>query len=703
MRIAEDYVEKIYAGFLGMNMGIQLGAPVESPLWNYERLRATFGDIRGPIHRYSVFAADDDVNGPVFFMRSLYDKRDQGELTAQDVAEAWLNYTRAGRGMFWWGGYGISTEHTAYLNLKSAIPAPRSGSIEQNGTALAEQIGGQIFIDTWGLVFPGEPTLAADYAQTAASVSHDGEGLLGARFFGAAIAEAFRAKTIDQVMKRALAEIPEDSDYSRVVKAVMVFHEDEQEDFRACVDMVRREWGYERYPGNCPIIPNAGICALAMLYGNGDLGRTIEIAVMCGWDTDCNAGNVGTVLGVLNGPEGLPGRYREPIGDRIILSSACGSLNILDVPSFSKELACLGYRLAEQPVPEEVAEWITPGQLHFDFSLPGSVHGFRTDGLMSAPSKGTAAGDERGLRIVLDNISVVSQRRLWYKPYYMRKDFEDERYDPVFSPLAYQGQEAELELYLKQWEGDAEIGVFPYVRTAVGVKILEGPWRILKRKEATRISFLLPDTQGDCIDEVGIRIAGDGHFLSGSGMLYLRSFKISGPYRQKIDFRKQTIQFGSITPFSHNEGHWSLSPDGMGMEAMSLAKAQSYTGWYYTKEGGIRCPVTPITGEGHMLGIRVQGVMRGYYAGLYRKNKAAILKEDFGVTILAETDFEWQIGKCYDIVLTAEQEVLSLFIDGREILRVKDRQFSYGMFGCIRLYAGRCLYGNMEITGTKLL
>ena len=33
---------------------------------------------------------------------------------------------------------------------------------------------------------------------------------------------------------------------------------------------------------------------------------------MCSWDTDCNAGNVGTVLGVLTGLDGIAPHYRAP-------------------------------------------------------------------------------------------------------------------------------------------------------------------------------------------------------------------------------------------------------------------------------------------------------------------------------------------------------------------------------------------------------
>ena len=100
-------------------------------------------------------------------------------MKSQDVAEALLNYAPFEHGFFWWGGFGISTEHTAYLNLRNGISAPRSGSIEQNGSTMAEQIGGQIFIDTWGLVNPGNPDKAAVMAREAASVTHGGNGVYG--------------------------------------------------------------------------------------------------------------------------------------------------------------------------------------------------------------------------------------------------------------------------------------------------------------------------------------------------------------------------------------------------------------------------------------------------------------------------------------------------------------------------------------------
>ena len=87
----KNYMEKVYAGFLGMNIGIRLGAPVEPTIWTYERIQKTYGDIHDNVKYYKNFAADDDVNGPVYFLRALIDDALDRPLKPQDVARAWLN------------------------------------------------------------------------------------------------------------------------------------------------------------------------------------------------------------------------------------------------------------------------------------------------------------------------------------------------------------------------------------------------------------------------------------------------------------------------------------------------------------------------------------------------------------------------------------------------------------------------------------
>ena len=65
MKIAENYMEKVYAGWLGKIIGIRLGAPIEG--WTYQRIRDVFGEVWSYPANYKNFAADDDSNGPLFF------------------------------------------------------------------------------------------------------------------------------------------------------------------------------------------------------------------------------------------------------------------------------------------------------------------------------------------------------------------------------------------------------------------------------------------------------------------------------------------------------------------------------------------------------------------------------------------------------------------------------------------------------------
>ena len=140
-------------------------------------------------------------------------------------------------------------------------------------------------------------------------------------------------------------------EYARVVKAVQAFHKEHPEDWRACFQYLHDTFGYDKYPGNCHIIPNAGVIILALLYGNHDFSRTLNICNMCGWDTDCNVGNTGCIMGVLCGLEGIDyDKWRAPINDFLACSSVIPSLNAVDVPFGASYFAKMAYQLAGEAV-----------------------------------------------------------------------------------------------------------------------------------------------------------------------------------------------------------------------------------------------------------------------------------------------------------------------------------------------------------------
>lgn len=83
----------------------------------------------------------------------------------------------------------------------------------------------------------------------------------------AAISKAFETSDMEEIIAAGLQQIPADCLYRKVFDAVERCYRNDPQDWRACLAMLQAEWGYDKYPGVCHIIPNAGVCALALYYG----------------------------------------------------------------------------------------------------------------------------------------------------------------------------------------------------------------------------------------------------------------------------------------------------------------------------------------------------------------------------------------------------------------------------------------------------
>lgn len=697
MLTPDQILQKIYAGFIGKAIGVRLGAPVEPTIWSYERIHNTYGEVTQYLRDFKNFAADDDTNGPVYFIRAL---RDYGlDCTAEDVGKTWLNYAAEEHGMYWWGGFGVSTEHTAYRNLRAGIPAPHSGSIATNGTTVAEQIGGQIFIDSWGWVNPANPQKAADMSAMAASVAHDGDGLNGARFCAAAISAAFTATSIDEIVETAMATIDPNSTYARVCRAVIDFFKANPDDWRACRDMLTADWGYDRYPGVCHIIPNAGVTIMSILYGKGDLPRTAEIATMAGWDTDCNAGNAGAIVGTFQGLQPDWDKYRKPINDFLVASGIVGSINIVDIPSFARELTVLALQLAgrDSDIPAVWLEDMTRRGLRFDFDLPGATHGFRTEGFNQITLKGTPerhTETSRGaLEIQLDRLERGQGGRVFWKPFYRRTDFDDERYRPMFTPVVDAGQTVSFKLWLNPWNGDGNLRVAPYVRRTMSGAIEEtGAWHVPSSEGWQDYSFAVPEGV-EAIDEIGISIEYFGR-LKYLGRLFLADFKIEGAGHTVIEPATEVQEWGALTRFTFNRGHWTKQNGRI--HGHTSGDADMWTGHYYARNVTVSADMQRLAGASQLLTARVQGTGRFYAAG-FEGNQVVILKEEFGSITLASAPFKVETGRSYQLAFSVEGDNLSLSVDGQHLIEARDSAYAYGMSGIRMHSAGRMSVGRIEI------
>lgn len=688
-----EFVEKIYAGWLGKIIGIRLGAPIEG--WTYEKIKNIYGETDGYLVDYREFAADDDSNGPLFLIRALEDSKAGKELKAEDVGRALLNYAPFEHGFFWWGGYGTATEHTAYLNLRNGIEAPRSGSIAQNGSTMAEQIGGQIFIDTWGLAAPGNPDLAAKLAREAASVTHDGNGIYGGIFVAVCISLAFVENDMRTILEKGLSYIPKDCEYAKTVRAVMGFYEENKgSGWRSCRRYIAENFGYDRYPGNCHIIPNAAVMILSLLYGEGDFSHTLNICNMCGWDTDCNVGNVGTIMGVFCGLDKIDyDKWRKPIGDFLACSSVIGDLNITDVPTGALYVARQAALLEGEELPgiwKEIAQR-PEGVCHFEF--PGSTHGMR---IRVERLDERDAEDRRYFMENTDEVSYFGERclkfsagpvmdgenvRIYKKTYYVPEDFYDSRYDPAFSPTAYPGQRIHGCVYLPDY-GRGTLACL-YARDARTGDVFQGDKIRLEKGKWKELDYQIPAVPGGLIDEVGFCFSAEYDRKSAADLVCMADdFYICGPADYSIDFSREkeeswTVLHKEISQFTRLKGLSYLEGGRFHLSCSDFGEV--YTGGHNWENYEAEFTLVPELGDYHWVNVRVQGAVRSYAVGLLPENQAAILKNDNGYRVLAKIHYAWKAGEEYRIRVRAAGNTIEAFLNEEAGIKAVDEEAPYLM------------------------
>ncbi|PKO17957.1 ADP-ribosylglycohydrolase family protein [candidate division BRC1 bacterium HGW-BRC1-1] len=319
--------DRIRGAWLGRSAGCLLGTPVEGwpgvciekmlrktdrwPLRSYMRgdvieaieKEFNFNPLARWIDRVSHMPEDDDLNYTLIALQLLGEKG--GDFSPLDVATHWLRFLPPWRT--------CTAERLAIRNFMLAIPPPRS-AIYRN--PYREWIGAQIRADMFGWVCPGRPELAAELAWRDASISHVGNGIYGEMWVAAMLAAAVSTDDPGEVIAAGLAQVPARSRLTEAVTRVVQMHADgaAYEDF---VADHRNRWDAEKLHHWVHTISNAEIVAAALLWGAGNFGRTICLAVQTGMDTDCNGATAGSVVGLMLGAAALPAEWTEPLGGKV--------------------------------------------------------------------------------------------------------------------------------------------------------------------------------------------------------------------------------------------------------------------------------------------------------------------------------------------------------------------------------------------------
>lgn len=333
--------DKVKAAWLGRISGCLLGKPIEGI--SFEEIEALLKETNNyPMTRYikasdikedmyprykydlrgKCFADDfeyapwDDDTNYVVMAQCILEQYGR-DFTPDNVAEVWLRLQ---------GKHAYCTaERVAFRNFVNGYKPPFS-AIYKN--PYREMIGAQIRGDYFGYINPGDPEKAAEMAFRDACISHTKNGIYGEMFAAAMIACAAVTDDIEDIIRGGLAEIPETSRlYDKIDRVIHDYHNGVSRE--EAYARVKEEYAIKDSDSWLHTIPNAAVCVIGLLYGEGDFGKSICAAVEVGYDTDCNGATVGSVMGMRNGTAGIGEEWTKPTGGK--LETTLFGVGILDL------------------------------------------------------------------------------------------------------------------------------------------------------------------------------------------------------------------------------------------------------------------------------------------------------------------------------------------------------------------------------------
>ena len=290
----EAFRDKCMGAWAGQMIGVCFGEPYE--------FRSNGKPITGPIRewtpeRVSNALNEDDCYVEMTFLKALEANglnvtfEQAGKAFGESQYELW-HANRAGRD-----------------NIRKGILPPASGNPANN--THADDIDFQIEADLFGILCPGLPEESNRLCDVFGHIMNYGDGVYGGMYIAGMYSAAyFESVDVAKVIEAGLACIPKQSTYYQCIRDVVNWHKENPKDWLAVWNKIEAKWQDNvdcapDKPFNIDAKLNGAYVTLGLLFGEGDLRRTMEYAVRCGQDADCNPSNAAGILGCMKGFKSL--------------------------------------------------------------------------------------------------------------------------------------------------------------------------------------------------------------------------------------------------------------------------------------------------------------------------------------------------------------------------------------------------------------
>jgi len=506
---SEQWTAKIHAGWAGKVAAGSGALPTE--MWPKERIREKFGVLTGPPQKPTPRGPLDDTT---LALLGWHTAREFGpDFTTAQIAQEWVDHLKDSD--LQGGGFGREFLDALTRLRRGEQPPIRSESPR------AEWIAAQMRAEIWGMLAPGDPARAAEYAARDAAVFNTGNGVYAAQFVAAIASQLMTDPDIPAAIAIARRQVPANAVLARLIDDVTGWHQEEPNDWEKTwqrfVDTYRDRslekrfaaWGLDwlvetggwpeaevlaeyrgrknvlrshpfsdnepaclttefavppggaslelavtcndlpanvdwllrvrigdqvqerpirwidgrpqwqevsfdltrwvgqqvtivlenavfgkfaweagfwtapelrdaqgkplhghppagrpyRYPLDFApkILPETFSVLVGLVYGEGDFRKSVSVTTMCGFDTDCNAGTVGCLLGLRNGLDCIPADWKDPLGDTYEVQ-VTGLPRQWKIRELAREIAQTGAALSrgERPPAKKAASTMTP-------------------------------------------------------------------------------------------------------------------------------------------------------------------------------------------------------------------------------------------------------------------------------------------------------------------------------------------------------
>lgn len=285
--------DKVYACWMGKNIGGTLGGPLEG--------RMELMDIHGYTQEFVSAVENDDLDLQLVNLHCV--EQYGGRADVHLLRREWLEHVH-----FEYDEYGHSL-----TNMRRGLEAPLSGHFNNFFT---DCMGSPIRSEIWAILCAGNPDLAAYYAYNDASIDHaGGEGVYGEIFFAVLECLAFFETDKFILIDKALSYLPQSSVVRKAVELLLsCYHAGK--DWK-----VTRQAIIDTYAGdNFTYAPvNIAFTLIGWLYEEGFTNQMLT-TINSGYDTDCTVATLGSLLGILYGTKYLDEYWTKPLGENIITS-----------------------------------------------------------------------------------------------------------------------------------------------------------------------------------------------------------------------------------------------------------------------------------------------------------------------------------------------------------------------------------------------